>query len=131
MATSKIHKIPGMQECIEACQRCHRICLHTAMTQCLEMGGKHTEAEHLRLVLNCAELCQTTANFMLCESSHHAAVCALCAEICTACADDCDRIGDMRDCVAACRNCAKLCEGLSMPSHGRQQRTDAHSTQHM
>jgi hypothetical protein len=59
---------PKMQACIDACDRCHQACLHEAMNQCLESGGKHVTPEHMRLMLNCAEICQTSINFMLSSS---------------------------------------------------------------
>ena len=37
-----------LQACIDACNHCYRTCLQMAMTHCLESGGKHVEADHLR-----------------------------------------------------------------------------------
>ncbi|MGZ3181015.1 MAG: four-helix bundle copper-binding protein [Telluria sp.] len=102
-----------MQECIDACKHCHETCLRMAMTHCLELGGRHVEPEHLRLMLNCAELCQTAANFMLSRSSVHGAVCGACAEVCTACAESCEQVGDMDECVSACRRCAETCGDMA------------------
>jgi hypothetical protein len=102
-----------MQQCIGECLSCHRICLHMAMTHCLEMGGKHTEPAHFRLMLDCAEICQTAANFMLRGSAHHAHVCAECADICEDCAHSCENVGDMDDCVEACRRCAESCRQMA------------------
>lgn len=39
-----------MKSCIEACQRSYATCLHTAMQHCLEVGGRHVEAKHFRLM---------------------------------------------------------------------------------
>lgn len=106
-----------MQPCIDACGYCHEICLQTAMTHCLAVGGKHVEAGHFRLMINCAEICQTAANLMLSGSAHHAAVCAACADICDACADSCEQIGDMDGCVEACRECAESCREMAGATH--------------
>src|SRR5450830_1628598 len=58
------HGIDGsMRSCIQECTNCHGICVET-ITHCLEMGGKHAEAAHIRLLLDCAEICQTSANFI-------------------------------------------------------------------
>ena len=103
----------GMQECITACEQCHRICLQMAMMHCLSMGGKHVEAEHFRLMTNCAEICQTAANFMLSGSKYHQHVCATCAEICTACAKSCEAVGGMDVCVTACTRCAESCREMA------------------
>jgi hypothetical protein len=99
----------AMQSCIDACQRCHQTCLNMATTHCMEVGGKHSEPSHLRLMLNCAEICQTTANFMLSNSEFHNALCVVCADICEACANSCEEVGDMDECVIACRECMHEC----------------------
>lgn len=97
-----MHKMSQeMRSCIEACQRCYEACLGTAMTHCLEMGGKHVEPQHFRLMMACAEICQTSAHFMLLNSPEHKQVCGLCADICEQCAKDCERLGDMEECVTA------------------------------
>lgn len=102
-----------MQSCIDACTQCYQTCLESAMNHCLETGGKHVEPEHFRLMMNCAEICQTSANFMLSGSEFCDQVCELCAEICDACADNCEQVGDMDECVAACRDCAQTCREMS------------------
>ena len=101
-----------LQACITACTRCHQICLQMGMTHCLETGGKHVEANHFRLLMNCAEICQTSANFLLSGCVQHS-LCELCAEMCEACAADCERVGDMDECVKACRNCAETCHQMA------------------
>jgi hypothetical protein len=111
-----------MQRCIDECLSCYRLCTETAMTHCLESGGRHVEPIHLRLMMNCAELCRTSAGFMMSASSMHAHVCGACAVVCDACADSCEQIGDMDDCVQACRSCAQSCHqmaaGTGFVGHG-------------
>jgi len=102
-----------MQSCIDACEHCHRTCLQMAMNYCLEKGGKHVEPNHFRLMMNCAEICQTSANSMLSNSSHHGKVCGVCAEICEACAESCEKLDGMEECVKACRECAKSCRSMA------------------
>ena len=102
-----------MQDAIKACLDCHSMCLQMAMNFCLAQGGRHVEQKHLRLMLNCAELCQTSANFMLSNSPLHGRVCAVCAETCEACAKSCEQVGDMRDCVEECQRCAKSCRAMT------------------
>lgn len=104
-----------MQNCIQECLNCHSVCLQT-ITHCLQMGGKHAEAAHIRLLLDCAEICQTSANFMLRGSDLHGRVCAVCAEVCQRCAQDCERFTDdeqMRHCAKACRTCAESCRQMA------------------
>jgi hypothetical protein len=102
-----------MQQCIENCQKCHASCLQHAMNHCLEVGGRHTEPEHFKLMMACAEICQTAANFMLIGTPHHKHVCAECAEICEECAKSCEAVGDMDECVEACRKCAASCDMMA------------------
>lgn len=103
----------GMKPCVDACSHCHETCLHAAMTHCLAAGGKHVEASHFRLLINCAEICQVSTNFLLSGSAFHQQVCAICAEICDACAKSCEQVGGMDDCVKACRECAVSCRSMA------------------
>src|SRR5687767_6260284 len=91
-----------MKECIENCLQCYQTCLHEAMNHCLETGGKHVEPAHFRLMMNCAEMCRTAADFMLSSSNLHTRICAACAEVCDACAQSCEQVGDMDECVLRC-----------------------------
>jgi hypothetical protein len=65
-----------MRECIQNCLDCHRICTET-VTHCLMMGGEHAAAEHIGLMLDCAQICQTSADFMLRMSHFHHQTCAV------------------------------------------------------
>lgn len=104
---------PAMQACIKACEDCHRICLTTAMRYCLEMGGEHVEPEHFRLMVSCAEMCQTSANFMLTASTAHRSTCRACAEVCDACAKSCEQMTGMEECAKTCRSCAQSCRAMA------------------
>lgn len=103
---------PSMQRCIDECLHCSRICRETALLHCLTMGGQHTEPEHFRLMLNCADMCRTCADIMLSGSDLHSHSCAACAAFCDACAESCERIGDMDECVQSCRSCATSCHQM-------------------
>jgi hypothetical protein len=106
------HVSPEMRRCIEACEKCHNICLQSAMRYCLETGGKHVEPSHFRLLEDCSEICQATANFMLRGSGFHDQACQLCGAICDACMHSCEQVGGMDDCVKACRHCAESCRQI-------------------
>ncbi len=105
-----------MQECINECTRCHAVCLSTVQ-HCLEMGGKHADPAHIGLLLDCAEICQTTATFMLRGSERHQLTCRVCADICRACAESCERMGKgdetMQECAQECRRCQESCERMA------------------
>ena len=107
---------PQMQSCVDACNRCHQTCLHEAMNHCLESGGKHIAPDHFRLMMSCAEICQTSANFMLRMSDFHGQTCGVCADVCERCAEDCERFGDdrmMQQCAEVCRSCAASCREMA------------------
>lgn len=114
---------PEMQDCIESCLDCFRTCEQTALTHCIEMGGKHVEPAHLRLMLDCALICETSAKLMLRHSDFHTAVCKTCAEICRACAESCRSLDEMEECARACERCAESCERMAgvtqSPTSGR------------
>lgn len=101
-----------LDECIEHCQECHRTCLETFFEHCLNAGGKHLESVHVRLLMDCAQICQVSADFMLRGSAHHTHICRECAEICSACAESCEAVGGMEECVQACRDCAESCRAM-------------------
>lgn len=105
-----------MQDCITDCKACHDICMIT-IQHCLRIGGTHAEQRRLRMIADCSELSQTTANFMLRGSEHHQFVCHACAEICERCAENCSMVanGDiqMQACVEACRRCAVSCRAMA------------------
>ena len=120
MAQTATHKLsPEMQQCIDACTRCHASCLETAH-HCLHLGGKHADAHHITLLQDCAEVCQTSANFMHRGSEHSGHVCAACAMVCRACEKACRGMGDdemMRNCAEACARCAESCEKMGAMAH--------------
>ena len=105
-----------MEECIENCTECHRICLET-MEYCLGIGGKHADAAHICLLADCAQICQTSADFMIRGSRMHPQICAACAEVCRRCADDCAALGEgdeqMQECAEQCAICEESCAAMT------------------
>ena len=104
-----------MRQCIQNCLECHSICVETAQ-HCLMLGGEHAGAKHVRLLLDCAQICQTCADFMLRTSHYHIKTCGVCAEICRDCAKSCEQMAGedetMKKCAEACgaaRNPASRC----------------------
>jgi hypothetical protein len=105
---------PKMRECITNCQDTHSITVET-INHCLQMGGKHAEPSHIRLLMDCAQICQTSADFMLRMSDIHPQTCGVCADVCEQCAVDCERFGDdpmMKACAEMCRRCAASCREM-------------------
>jgi hypothetical protein len=107
------HLSPEMEACVNECLKCYSVCLGTAMHHCLEAGREHVAPPHFRLMMACAEICRTSAHFMLLGTPHHKHTCRECAEICAECADDCEGVGGMEACVQACRRCAGSCRNMA------------------
>lgn len=105
-----------MERCIQECLSCHVICTSTAI-HCLGMGGEHASPQHITTLLDCAEACQTSANFMLRNSPIHARTCGVCAETCERCATECEQMADgdqqMLQCAEQCRRCAESCRQMA------------------
>jgi hypothetical protein len=98
--------------CIQNCLECGRACLET-ISHCLLKGGEYSTEKHIRLLQDCAEICQTSANFIIRNSDLHLTICSACAEVCLRCAESCQRFGDddrMKTCAEACRRCAESCQ---------------------
>ena len=87
------HMPREIQQCIENCSECHQLCLATVY-HCMELGGKYAMPAQITLLLDCAESCQTNANFLLRNSELQGLTAALCADSCTRCAQACERLAN-------------------------------------
>jgi hypothetical protein len=115
MDTQHGHAGLAMQQAVTEAMTCHRICEET-ITHCLHTGGRHADGDHIRLLLDCADICRTAADFMTRGSRFASAISTLCADICEACAADCATFHDdstMDACVEACRRCAQTCRQMA------------------
>lgn len=110
------HLSEEMLRCIEVCSDCHKACLQT-IPYCLQTSGHCAQPNHIRLMLDCAEICQTSGNFMLRGSDLHVHTCGACAEICDRCARECEAMSDndprMAACAEMCRRCADSCRNMA------------------
>jgi uncharacterized protein YggL (DUF469 family) len=106
-----------LQQCIAECLACYQAC-HATVRHCLELGGSHAEAEHITLLLDCAQVCQTSAELMLHGSDMHRQACVLCAEFCRSCEESCRALAHddemMRYCADACQSCAASCDRMAI-----------------
>ena len=107
---------------LEACQDSYRLCL-ALVNHCQAQGGALAEPKQIRLLLDCAEICQTAAEFLPRGSELHLTLCNACAVVCLKCAAACEEfIGDelMQACAAACRRAAIACQAVVASAHERQ-----------
>lgn len=106
-----------MKECIDNCLNCFQLC-EEAFVKALKDEFK-TDSQQLLVLKSCAEICQTSARFMIMESPFHHLTCGVCSEICHKCADVCEELGTstLSQCADACRRCADSCGEMSQMSH--------------
>ena len=105
----------AMKACIDLCWECRATCQSTLYGHCLQMGGAHAAPDHVRLMTDCIEMCQTCADFMSRQSVMHTATCLACADVCDACAISCEQVGDemMLACADLCQRCGQACRDMS------------------
>jgi hypothetical protein len=100
-----------VQDCIERCQRCQQFCLET-INKHLGSGSTQADAEDIRMMMACVEICSACVRFMLLGSPLMARVCGVCAEVCDACSKECGRMKDVV-CADVCRQCADSCRAVA------------------
>ena len=103
------------RDCLRACRDAQAACLETAGYS-VRMKGYYAEIGHLRLLEDCAKLCEVSIDFLLRGSEMQISVLGLCADVCRRCASDCERFDyDQRllACAAACERCAEVCRPLA------------------
>jgi hypothetical protein len=106
-----------MRRCSGECITCAGICTET-IAYLLDSGIQQANARLMRLLLDCADICRTSAGFMLRGSELHQRTCAVCAEVCTAGAQACNEYPDdttLRACAEACLRCASECNRMASP----------------
>lgn len=114
MQESEFQLTEEMHQCIKDCLDCYQTCSQTLL-KCLKTGGKHAKAEHVNLLIDCAQICNINADFLLRDSPYYPQTCSLNADICDECSDICDRFEDtfMKECARICRRCAESCREMA------------------
>lgn len=108
------HEHDHVQQCIEECLNCHAACTMTAQYALAE-GGEKGDPSLVGVLLDCAEICQTSANFLLRGSPYHASTCTACADLCRACEEACRAFPDdeqLAHCAELCAACADACDQM-------------------
>lgn len=111
--TSGLSKVlDALLECSQTCTLCADACLAEEMVADLRRC--------IRLNLDCAALCATTADIVGRQTQSDPAVVRAaieaCLAACEACATECERHADMHEhcriCAEACRRCETACREL-------------------
>jgi hypothetical protein len=101
----------AMKDAIMSTQDCAAICVQTVQ-YCLEVGGDHARATHVRHLQDCADICAVATMVLLRGSPHNAELATTCANACDLCAASCQRFaGDaqLKACANQCLLCAAAC----------------------
>ena len=106
--------------CIAACHDCEQACTQCA-DDCLSEQNVQELAKCIRLNLDCADICATTARVLSRQTEYDAnltrPIVQACAQACKSCGDECEQhakhgMEHCRVCAEACRSCERACEEL-------------------
>jgi hypothetical protein len=99
-----------MRQCIDATSQCYNVCTETLTHS--------SNAEHVRLLIDCCEICQTTQNTLLRASDLGMMLAAVCVEACEKAAWSCRRIDtsdeQLNECAEMCDRTANCCRRLAI-----------------
>ena len=93
-----------LYECAIACDHCFSSCLQEEdvkmMTNCI------------RLNVECAQICRTTAALIAQEVSYIQEMAEVCSDVCAACARECEEHEHehCKVCAEVCRRCEEVCD---------------------
>lgn len=101
-----------LSDCIDACLSAHRSCTE-AVIHGMQQGGAAAEWELNQLLLDCADINETAADFMLRSSRLHHLTCQVAAEVSDRCATACEKLAQedrlLKETAEACRRAATNC----------------------
>ncbi|MGE5610773.1 MAG: four-helix bundle copper-binding protein [Bacillota bacterium] len=103
-----------VDECMVACRECASTCV-LCEGHCLEQGGRHAEASHIKLLSDCGEICTLAERCILRGSEFMGRLCDVCADVCDRCAQSCEQRNDsqiMQQCIDDCHRCAEACRRM-------------------
>jgi hypothetical protein len=107
---------PKVRRCIESTSECYTVCAET-IDYCLNGARVMTEPEHVRFLIDCCEVCQTTQNTLLRASELGIMMAAVCVEACEQLAASLRAIdGDdqLEACAEVCDRTANCCSQLAI-----------------
>ncbi len=80
----------NLDACISICQACQSNCLTAALSMSSQIGGAYLRPAHIRSLMNCNELWQTSTHHLLTESPIHHHLSKICSELHDSCAISCE-----------------------------------------
>jgi len=107
---------PEMSACIQANSDCYTAVSET-LNYCLGTDVL-ADPQHLRLMIDAAEVCQTTQNIMLRSSELSLMLAAVCVEACETLAESCRALDgsdeQLMRCAETCDHTADSCRRLAL-----------------
>jgi hypothetical protein len=97
------------------CLRCREVCEDT-VTHALRVGGPALEDERIGALLDCADVCRTTATLIRRGSPLAGRTAGIAADLCERAAEACAAFAEDRAlaaCAETCRRCAAWCRRLA------------------
>ena len=105
----------SLEQCRDACLTTADVCAQTA-DYCREVGGDLADEGRIAVLVECAQVCRTSADVRGRLSELTFVVGRVCAELCMRCAatlDDLAADPRLASCADACRACAEICFATS------------------
>lgn len=98
--------INEFNKCAEACYEC--------VNACLAAQDISSRKNCIKLLLECAKMCETTAFIMSMDGKFVKRQSALCAEVCDVCSQECALLKEehCQKCAQECRHCADACKEM-------------------
>jgi hypothetical protein len=100
------------QQLIQTLTNCARICEMCAAS-CLSENDVKMLTKCIKLDLDCAEICKTTATLLQRDSEVSDSILNIYVEICRKCAEECEKhaskMNHCKECAEACRRCEQEC----------------------
>lgn len=112
MPASKTMTSPNALQMLSDCTNmCESMC-----SLLLSQPDVQSRTYQLRLLRDCADICNLTEKYMARNSPFIRETCNLCACICECCGNECFRFSDQasQNCGQMCINCAQMCRAVAM-----------------
>jgi hypothetical protein len=94
------------------------------------MGGRNVNPDHIKIMMDCIEICQIAADSMVRHSPVYAEICFACMAVCETCATSCEALDSSKlgHCAELCYKCADACREMAGTKEGGIQRPAGHET---
>ena len=106
---------PMSHAVITECRRCQDVCLE-AVAHALRRGEHYADEELVGALLDAADVCRTSIDFLRRGSPLRTRTCAVSADVCERAAEVCGAFSDdavMRACADTCLRCASACRDIA------------------